>query len=361
MSLTTTTNDDSALIEVLSNSLYPGAKPESIALVLAYCRANKIDPMLKAVHIVGMSVKISRDRYEWRDVLMPGIADYRIKAARSGEYAGKSEPVFGPDKQGYGITYPEWCMLTVFRIVDGQARPFPAKERWSENFAQAGKNDPNPNYMWAKRPYGQLAKCAEAQALRMAFPELSGGYTAEEMEGKTFDGPTIDAPPAALEPVTWAGIAETLPPPKRQPAGITPASLIAAVEAAETAAELEALETATVNVQARERMRQARPDLADKVDAAFAAAWARCGSQLGDQGDEPEEQPMADPAPELDPQERDVLAEIATINRLRVPEQIEKRMMLPVNVAMREALPREMALRILDAAKSRTAELRMNA
>jgi hypothetical protein len=36
--------------------------------------------------------------------------------------------------------------------------------------------------------------CAEAQALRMAFPEFSGGQvTAEEMEGKTFgDGPVIE-------------------------------------------------------------------------------------------------------------------------------------------------------------------------
>ena len=39
--------------------------------------------------------------------------------------------------------------------------------------------------MWKKRPYGQLAKVAEAQALRMAFPQFSAGYTMEEMQGKT--------------------------------------------------------------------------------------------------------------------------------------------------------------------------------
>jgi hypothetical protein len=38
--------------------------------------------------------------------------------------------------------------------------------------------------MWFKRPYGQISKCAEAQALRKAFPELGSQATADEMEGK---------------------------------------------------------------------------------------------------------------------------------------------------------------------------------
>jgi hypothetical protein len=39
--------------------------------------------------------------------------------------------------------------------------------------------------MWTKRPYAQLAKCAQAQALRIAFPEATGSEaTADEMEGR---------------------------------------------------------------------------------------------------------------------------------------------------------------------------------
>jgi phage recombination protein Bet len=191
------------VMRVLENSLYPGAKPESIRLVLAYCRVNGLDPMLKPVHIVPTGVKVD-GQWETRDVLMPGIADYRIKASRSGDYVGKSEPFFGPDvTERVGdveITYPLWCKVTVQRFVRGAVRDFTAVEYWLENYATAGRSTASPNSMWRKRAYGQLAKCAEAQALRMAFPEFSGGIpTAEEMEGK-FDGPTIEheKPPATL-------------------------------------------------------------------------------------------------------------------------------------------------------------------
>jgi len=184
--------DDAAMIKVLGDSLYPGAKENSIRMVLSYCKAAGLDPMLKPVHIVPMSVKKPGGRqndYEWRDVIMPGIGHYRVQAARSGQYVGKSAPVFGPVvTKKFGaveVTYPESCTITVYRMVGGMKCEFTATELWIENYATAGKDKPWPNAMWQKRPSGQLQKVAEAQALRMAFPELTGGAnTAEEMEGK---------------------------------------------------------------------------------------------------------------------------------------------------------------------------------
>lgn len=189
------------MIRVLQNSLYPGAKQESVALVLSYCRMNGLDPMLKPVHIVPRRIKTGQDKWEWREVLMPSIADYRIKAARSGEYGGKSEPEFGPVKEekvgNVSVRYPEWCKITVRRIVQDQSRDFTALEYWLENYSTDGKSDA-PNSMWQKRAFGQLAKCTESQALRMAFPEFSGGQpTVEEMDGKDgFHGQTIDHEPS---------------------------------------------------------------------------------------------------------------------------------------------------------------------
>lgn len=57
-----------------------------------------------------------------------------------------------------------------------------------------------PNTMWAKRPRGQIAKCAEAQALRKAFPEAIGSLpTAEEMEGKYIEDSAIEGVSRVVE------------------------------------------------------------------------------------------------------------------------------------------------------------------
>ena len=182
--------NESQLVDTLRNSIYPGAKKENIVMVIEYCRAAKLDIMLKPVHIVPMYVEDKETgEKKYRDVIMPGINLYRIQASRSG-CAGISEPEFGEEVSmclgGVDITFPKWCKVTVKRIVAGEIVEFPAKEYWLENYATVGK-EKTPNSMWKKRPYGQLAKCTEAQALRKAFPEIGSMPTAEEMEGKHLD------------------------------------------------------------------------------------------------------------------------------------------------------------------------------
>lgn len=180
--------DEKELAQVLQTSLYPGASMPSIKMVIDYCRATHLDPMQKPVHIVPMWDKNSK---ETRDVIMPGVGLYRTQAARTGEYAGMSEPEFGPDVTGrvggVEMTYPKWCKVVVKRLLpNGMIVDFPAVEYWRENYATSRKDSEEPNAMWRKRPYGQISKCAEAQALRKAFPEIGSQPTAEEMEGKEY-------------------------------------------------------------------------------------------------------------------------------------------------------------------------------
>ncbi len=225
-----------AIRRAMKSSLYPGASDDSIEMVLSYCQATGLDPMTKPVHIVPMRVKIGENpdgspKMGMRDVIMPGIGKYRIDAARTGQYAGCSEPEFGPLRtmesmrevwsdgpnnrrqktlQPFSFEYPEWCRVTVRKLLGNQLVEFSAKEYWLENYAS--KADGTPNAMWEKRAFGQLAKCAEAQALRKAFPEAVGSQpTAEEMEGKEIiEGETIRAErrPAAAGAITRQAPAE---------------------------------------------------------------------------------------------------------------------------------------------------------
>lgn len=205
--------DEAELLNVLRNSLYVGAKDESIKMAVAYCTASGLDIMQKPVHLVPMWDAKTK---QMRDVVMPGIGLYRTQAARSGAYAGVTEPEFGPDvsetfpeesayegkrRPEVSITFPAWCKVIVKRrMPDGQIAEFAATERWKENYATAGKDSRQPNAMWQRRPYAQLAKCAEAQALRKAFPEFGSQQTADEMEGKEIDMGTVDRATGEVSP-----------------------------------------------------------------------------------------------------------------------------------------------------------------
>ena len=76
--------------------------------------------------------------------------------------------------------------------------------------------------MWASRPVGQLEKCAEAGALRRAFPEEIGNdLTAEEMEGQHIIDDAAHAPekpkPETVTPPSAGGERKPLPPLVSQP------------------------------------------------------------------------------------------------------------------------------------------------
>jgi phage recombination protein Bet len=204
------------LIRVLQNSLYPGAQIGSVQMVLGYCQAAGLDPMQKPVHIVPMWDAKSGSM---RDVVMPGVNLYRTQASRTGKFAGMSEPEYGPMIEetlgGVYIKYPEWCRVRVQKMMDnGAIAEFTAIEYWIENYAIKGGKEKSiaPNAMWMKRPRGQLAKCAEAQALRKAFPEVGSQPTAEEMEGKSIGAEIDITPPTATLSADWvavAGVCET--------------------------------------------------------------------------------------------------------------------------------------------------------
>lgn len=179
--------------QVLRNVIHPEAKsPQTVLLAWDYCQAKKIDPMTKAVHIVPVYSKAAGGTVER---IWLGIPALRILAHRTGSFGGADEVQFGPEstkvfKGGKGeetVAFPEWAQMTVYRFVNGVKCAFPGpKVRWLEEYATESYQSEVPNSMWKSRPYGQIEKCAEAAALRRAFPEETD-VSAEEMEGKSLD------------------------------------------------------------------------------------------------------------------------------------------------------------------------------
>lgn len=174
---------DPMLWNAIGSSIFPGASDDSKLMAIDYCKSRGLDIMKKPCHIVPMNVKDAKTgQYSWRDIIMPGIAEIRITADRTGNYAGQDAPVFGPIVETtFGKTehlVPEFCTVTVYKIIYGQRVAFTHTEFFEE--ACNTKNDGSLNSMWSKRKRGQLAKCAEAGALRKAFPEESGGIISAE-------------------------------------------------------------------------------------------------------------------------------------------------------------------------------------
>lgn len=226
--------------KALVEAIFPTAKSvDSVVMALSYCRARKLDVFKRPVHIVPMWSSAAGGEV---DTVWPGIAELRTTAFRTGQYAGCDEADFGPtleqtfkgkvknrktkqwEDRTVTLQVPEWCRLTIYRDLNGRVCRFVGpKVKWVESYAGIGSSDV-PNDMWESRPEGQIEKCAEAAALRRAFPEeLGNQLTAEEMEGRRIvsDGPQESAPatprraPAPPPPPT---VKAPPPPPAAAPA-----------------------------------------------------------------------------------------------------------------------------------------------
>jgi phage recombination protein Bet len=160
-------------IELIKQTVAKGATDLELELFLHACKRTGLDPLMKQVYAIKRwNNEDKRETISFQT----GIDGYRLIADRTGKYAGSDEPTYMIGAEGF----PEVASVTVYKMIDGQRCAFSASARWTEYVQK--KRDGAPTSMWVKMPFLMLGKCAEALALRKAFPaELSGVYTHEEM------------------------------------------------------------------------------------------------------------------------------------------------------------------------------------
>lgn len=153
---------------------------------LSVSKKTGLDPLGRQLYAVYRNNwKTQQDEL----TIQVSIDGFRLIAQRSGDYAGQDDAVFALEEEYNPITKAKdqvfKASVTVYKLVNGVRCGVTATARWDE-YAQTTKDyktgKMEVSFMWAKLPKTMLAKCAEALALRKAFPqELSGMYTVEEM------------------------------------------------------------------------------------------------------------------------------------------------------------------------------------
>jgi phage recombination protein Bet len=146
-------------IDLIKKTVAKDSTDVELEWFLTIARRSGLDPISKQIYFIKRGGTPS---------IQTGIDGFRSIAEDSGEYDGQDAPVFTFDEKNKLDT----ATVTVWR--KSMSRGVSATAPFVE-FNQG-------NAMWQKMPRTMLAKCAEAAAIRKAFPKkLSGIYSAEEM------------------------------------------------------------------------------------------------------------------------------------------------------------------------------------
>lgn len=153
------------------------------------CKRTGLDPFTRQIYMISRQVSKNVNGQwikEAKQTIQTGIDGYRLIGRRAADRTGDTIKVHPPqwahtDGSWRDVWINAWGLPVAARVtIERNGQPFTATALFDE-YKQT-KYGGGLTSMWEKRPAGQIAKCAEAFAWRMAFPhDLSGIYTDDEM------------------------------------------------------------------------------------------------------------------------------------------------------------------------------------
>ena len=205
-------------LNLIRNTVASDTNAAEFDLFIEVCKRVGLDPFRKQIYAV---VYNKGDVEKRKMSIITGIDGYRTIAMRTGECDGQEGPFWAGEDGVWRDVWlpkepPRAAKVVVYR--KGSAKPFVGVATW-DSYVQVGR-DSKPTGQWPRMPDVMLAKCAEALALRKAFPfEMGGVYTDEEMgQADVIDVPSVEklvaVPPANAEPQVdpWDTFLEDLAP-----------------------------------------------------------------------------------------------------------------------------------------------------
>lgn len=174
-----------AKIDLIKRTVCPrDTTDDELALFFHECQRRGVHPLDRLIHMTKFQ---DRQQGGNKVVFMVSIDYLRAQAEETGEYGGKEKPRYlGAAElthQGRKIKVPMLAEVVVWRIVQGQKVAFFGEARWNEFYPGASER----GALWRDKPFLMLAKCAEAQALRSAFPKRLGKLYAREEIDRAFN------------------------------------------------------------------------------------------------------------------------------------------------------------------------------
>lgn len=155
------------------------ATDDELLLFRYQCERTGLDPFSRQIYAI-----FRRSQGREQMTIQVGIDGLRLIAERTGRYAGQVGPFWCDEGGVWRETWmsgtPLAAKVIVRKAIGGQLVETPAVAHWGE---YVPTYDGKVLGLWSTKPALMLAKCAEALALRKAFPaETSGLYIEEELD-----------------------------------------------------------------------------------------------------------------------------------------------------------------------------------